>query len=49
MALAEGVCLYEAVSHRVTPVTAGDHRSWSGRGVAAAAPVNLFDFINRSG
>jgi nitroreductase len=40
--LSEGVYLYEAVQHRLTPVAAGDFRARAGRGAAATAPVNLF-------
>ncbi|UCD30697.1 MAG: nitroreductase family protein [Planctomycetota bacterium] len=43
--LPEGIYLYEAVSHRLMPVLAGDHRGKLGRrgrrGGAAKAPVNL--------
>ena len=42
VALPEGVYLYEAGPHRLTPVVAGDLRSRSGRRAAATAPVNLF-------
>ena len=42
VALAEGVYLYEAVLHRLTPVVAGDFRARAGRGSAATAPVNIF-------
>ncbi len=42
VALAEGVYLYEAGPHRLTPVVAGDFRARAGRGAAATAPVNLF-------
>ncbi len=42
VALAEGIFLYEAVPHRLTPVVAGDLRARAGRGAAATAPVNLF-------
>ena len=45
VALAEGVYLYQAVPHRLTPVLSGDHRAKAGgrgrRGGAAQAPVNL--------
>jgi len=45
VALAEGVYLYEAVPHRLTPVVSGDLRPKAGgrgrRGGAAKAPVNL--------
>jgi hypothetical protein len=42
VALAEGVYLYEAAPHRLTPVVTGDFRARAGRGAAATAPVNLF-------
>ena len=42
VALPEGVYLYEAVPHRLTPVLAGDFRARAGRGAAATAPVNIF-------
>jgi len=42
VALAEGVYLYEAGPHRLTPVVAADLRARAGRGAAATAPVNLF-------
>ena len=42
VALPEGVYLYEAVPHRLTPVVAGDFRPRAGRGAAATAPVNIF-------
>ena len=44
VALAEGVYLYEAVPHRLTPVVAGDLRAKVGRGrggAGAKAPVRL--------
>jgi hypothetical protein len=45
VALAEGIYLYEAVPHRLSPVAVGDHRAKAGgrgrRGGAAQAPVNL--------
>ena len=40
--LAEGVYLYEAGPHRLTPVAAGDFRRRSWWGSAVTAPVNLF-------
>ena len=46
VALAEGVYLYEAVPHRLTPVVAGDLRGRAGRGAAASAPVNLFYVVD---
>ncbi|MFC2161242.1 nitroreductase family protein [Acidobacteriota bacterium] len=42
VALPEGVYLYEAVHHRLSPVAAGDFRSRSNRRAAATAPVNIF-------
>ncbi len=42
VALAEGVYLYEAVPHQLTPVVAGDFRGLAGRRGAATAPVNIF-------
>lgn len=42
VALSEGVYLYAAAAHELTPVVAGDFRARAGRGAAASAPVNLF-------
>jgi nitroreductase len=46
VALKDGLYLYEAVSHRLTPVSAEDFRMFSGRGYAIDrtkhAPVNIF-------
>lgn len=42
VALPEGVYLYEALPHRLTPVVAGDLRARSGRRAAQTAPVNIF-------
>ena len=42
VALPEGIYLYEAVAHSLTPVAAGDFRRRAGRGSAAKAPVNIF-------
>lgn len=42
VALPQGVFLYEAVPHQLTPIAAGDLRARAGRGAAASAPVNLF-------
>ncbi len=42
VALAEGVYLYDAVSHSLEPIVAGDFRGRAGRGRAAGAPVNIF-------
>jgi len=48
VALPEGVYLYEAVPHRLTPVVAGDFRRRSGRRSAAGAPVNIFFVVDRT-
>jgi hypothetical protein len=46
VALAEGVYLYEALPHRLTPVVAGDYRGRAGRRGAASAPVNIFYIVD---
>jgi hypothetical protein len=46
VALAEGIYLYEAVSHQLTPVVEGDFRRRAGRGDAAVAPVNIFYVVD---
>jgi hypothetical protein len=46
VALPEGVYLYEAVPHRLTPIVAGDFRGRAGRGAAASAPVNIFFVVD---
>ena len=46
VALPEGVYLYEAVPHRLTPVVAGDLRRRAGRRSAARAPVNIFYVVD---
>jgi len=46
VAMAEGVYLYEAVPHRLTPVVAGDFRRRAGRRSAARAPVNIFYVVD---
>jgi hypothetical protein len=46
VALPQGVYLYEAVPHRLTPVVAGDFRARSGRGAAGTAPVNIFYIVD---
>jgi len=46
VALPEGVYLYEAIPHRLTPVAAGDFRRRSGRRSAAGAPVNIFYVVD---
>ncbi len=48
VALPEGVYLYEAVPHRLTPVVSGDFRSMAGRGRARTAPVNIFYVVDRT-
>jgi nitroreductase len=42
VALPDGVYLYEAIPHRLSPVVAGDLRARSGRRAARVAPVNIF-------
>lgn len=42
VALKDGLYLYEAIPHQLTPISAGDFRVMSGRGDAAIAPVNIF-------
>jgi nitroreductase len=46
VALAEGVYLYEAIPHRLTPVVSGDFRARSNRRAAAMAPVNIFYVVD---
>ena len=46
VALPEGVYLYEAVPHRLSPVVSGDFRRRSGRRSAAGAPVNIFYVVD---
>ena len=48
VALPEGVYLYEAIPHRLTPVVSGDLRARAGRHGAATAPVNIFYVVDRS-
>lgn len=48
IALPGGVYVYEAVSHRLVPVVAGDFRSRAGRRGAGTAPVNIFYIVNTS-
>jgi hypothetical protein len=48
VALPDGVYLYEAVPHRLTPVVAGDFRGRAGRGAATSAPVNIFYVVDLS-
>jgi hypothetical protein len=42
VALKDGMYLYEAAPHQLTPISAGDYRMLSGRGTAGTAPVNIF-------
>jgi hypothetical protein len=44
--LPEGVYLYEAGPHRLTPVVAGDFRARSGRRGGATAPVHIFYVVD---
>jgi nitroreductase len=46
VALPEGVYLYEAVAHRLSPVVAGDFRRRAGRRAATTAPVNIFYVVD---
>ena len=46
VAMPEGVYLYEAVPHRLTPVVSGDFRARAGRRGAATAPVNIFYVVD---
>ena len=46
VAMPEGVYIYEAISHRLTPVVAGDFRPRAGRRGAATAPVNIFYVVD---
>jgi len=46
VALAEGVYLYDAETHVLKPVAAGDFRRRSGRRAAARAPVNIFYVVD---
>jgi hypothetical protein len=48
VALPEGVYIYEAVHHRLTPVVSGDFRARAGRRGASSAPVNIFYVVDRS-
>jgi len=42
VALKDGLYLYEAAPHQLTPISVGDYRMMSGRGTVAIAPVNIF-------
>jgi hypothetical protein len=46
VALPQGVYLYEAVPHRLTPVVPGDFRARSGRRDVTTAPVNIFYVVD---
>ena len=46
VALAEGVYFYDADTHSLKPVAAGDFRRRSGRRAAARAPVNIFYVVD---
>jgi hypothetical protein len=46
VALPDGVYLYEAIPHRLSPVVSGDFRGRAGRRGAAAAPVNIFYVVD---
>ncbi|MFC1538462.1 nitroreductase family protein [Candidatus Latescibacterota bacterium] len=46
VALPEGVYLYEAVPHSLTPVVKGDFRARAGRRGANTAPVNIFYVVD---
>jgi hypothetical protein len=49
VAMTEGVYLYEAVPHRLTPVVAGDFRGRSRRRRSASqAPVSIFYVVDRT-
>jgi hypothetical protein len=48
VALPQGVYLYEAAPHRLTPVVSGDFRARSGRRPAVTAPVNIFYVVDLS-
>ena len=42
VALKDGLFLYEAIPHQLTPISAGDFRMMSVGGAAAIAPINIF-------
>ena len=44
----DGLYLYEAIPHKLSPVKKGDFRTLSGRGSAAVAPVNIFYIVDLS-
>jgi hypothetical protein len=46
VALPEGVYIYEAIPHRLTPIVSGDFRVRAGRRAAATAPVNIFYVVD---
>lgn len=47
VAMPEGLFLYEAVPHQLTPVVAGDFRRRAGRRGAESAPVSIFYVVDR--
>jgi nitroreductase len=46
--LPDGVYLYQAIEHSLTPIVAGDFRKRAGRGRAATAPINIFYVVDRT-
>ena len=48
IALKDGLYLYEAIPHQLTPISTGDFRLLSGRGTAANSPVNIFYVVDLS-
>ena len=46
VAMPQGVYVYDAVPHRLTPVVAGDFRVRSVRRAAVTAPVNIFYVVD---
>ncbi|MFC1738591.1 nitroreductase family protein [Planctomycetota bacterium] len=48
VALPEGIYLYEAIPHHLTPVASGDYRAGAGRRTASTAPVNIFYVVDRN-
>lgn len=48
VAMPEGVFLYQAPTHQLTPVAAGDFRALSSRNGSTAAPVHIFYVVDVS-
>jgi len=48
VALENGLYLFEAIPHQLTPISAGDFRMISGRGAATIAPVNILYVVDLS-